>query len=67
MSGRTSRLFSSLLAFFAFFTVADTVAQDLPDVAQGLQPYVAYHGGKLDQISMVNGSLSLRIPLVSYP
>lgn len=42
-------------------------AQDLPDVAQGLQPYVAYHGGELDQINTLNGALTVRIPLVSYP
>ena len=42
-------------------------AQDLPDVAQGLQPYVAYHGGELDQVNTINGGLTVRIPLVSYP
>ena len=42
-------------------------AQDLPDVAQGLQPYVSYHGGELDQVSTLNGGLTVRIPLVSYP
>jgi len=42
-------------------------AQDLPDVAQGLQPNVAYHGGELDQVSTLNGGLTVRIPLVSYP
>ncbi len=42
-------------------------AQDLPDVAQGLQPYVSYHGGGLDSVSTLNGGLTIRIPLVSYP
>jgi hypothetical protein len=42
-------------------------AQDLPDVAQGLQPYGAYHGGDLDSVSMMNGGLTIKIPLVSYP
>jgi RHS repeat-associated protein len=42
-------------------------AQDLPDVALGLQPYVAYHGGGLDSVSTMNGSLTIHIPLVSYP
>lgn len=42
-------------------------AQDLPDIASGLQPYVAYHGGELDQVNTENGGLTIRIPLVSYP
>jgi len=46
---------------------ASVLAQDLPDVAQGLQPYVAYHGGQLDKVNIVNGSLTVQIPLVSYP
>jgi RHS repeat-associated protein len=51
---------------FLFFAAASP-AQDLPDVAQGLTPYVAYHGGQLDQVNTLNGSLTVRIPLVSYP
>ena len=51
---------------FASFSVFAN-AQDLPDVAQGLQPYTAYHGGQLDKVSMANGGLSVRIPLVSFP
>src|SRR5476649_2021251 len=45
------------LFFFALCTVAGH-AQDMPDVAQGLQPYGAYHGGQLDQVSMMNGGLT---------
>jgi YD repeat-containing protein len=36
-------------------------------VALGLQPYVAYHGGGLDSVSTMNGSLTVHIPLISYP
>ena len=36
-------------------------------MAQGFQPYVAYHGGQLDQVNMLNGGLTVRIPLASYP
>ena len=36
-------------------------------MALGLQPYVSYHGGGLDNISTLNGGLTVRIPLVSYP
>ena len=37
------------------------------DVAAGLQPYQSYHGGDLDQVSLSNGNLHVRIPLISYP
>jgi len=33
----------------------------------GLQAYHDYHGGAIDHINMDNGSLTLDIPLVSYP
>jgi RHS repeat-associated protein len=42
-------------------------AQDLSGLEQGMKPYGAYHGGDIDSISMVNGNLSLHIPLISYP
>jgi hypothetical protein len=41
-------------------------AQDLAGIEQGIKPYGAYHGGDVDSISMVNGNLTLHIPLVSY-
>ena len=41
--------------------------QDLPDIAQGIQPYVSYHGGDVDQINLANGGLTVRIPLFSFP
>ena len=44
-----------------------TQAQDLPDVAQGLQPYTGLQGGALDKVNPTNGALTIRIPLVSYP
>jgi len=42
-------------------------AQDVAGLEQGLKPYGSYDGGNLDSVSMVNGGLSLQIPLVSYP
>jgi hypothetical protein len=42
-------------------------AQSLPDTAQGLQPYSAYQGGQLDHVSLQNGGLNVRIPLISFP
>jgi RHS repeat-associated protein len=46
---------------------ASAYAQDLSGLQQGIQPYGAYHGGDIDLVSMVNGNLSLHIPLISYP
>jgi RHS repeat-associated protein len=42
-------------------------AQDLSGLEQGIKPYGSYHGGDIDSISMVNGNLTLHIPLISYP
>jgi len=58
---------SVFLCLFAFWSPNALRGQDLPDVAQGFQPYVAYHGGELDQINTLNGGLTIRIPLLSYP
>ena len=69
---RRAVTFTKTIAYSAsivlgLFHVAGLVGQDLPDVAQGLQPYVAYQGGQLDQVSTLNDGLTVRIPLVSYP
>lgn len=42
-------------------------AQDLPDVAQGFQPYASYHGGDIDSVNLMNGALTIKIPVLSYP
>jgi hypothetical protein len=34
---------------------------------QGINPYGSYHGGDLDQVSVQNGHLELRIPIKDYP
>ena len=65
MSRLSMRLLALLVSAFAITHVC--FAQDLPDVAQGLQPYATYHGGDLDQVSILNGGLTVRIPLMSYP
>ena len=44
-----------------------SVAQDIDDIQQGLKAYGTYSGGDIDVVSMTNGNLTLRIPLVSYP
>lgn len=59
-----------ILTPFVLIPLAPAVslkAQDLPDVAKGLQPYIGFHGGQLDKVNTLNGALTLRIPLVSYP
>ncbi len=42
-------------------------AQDNPTFEMGLKPYGSYNGGDIDNVSLVNGSLSVDIPLISYP
>jgi YD repeat-containing protein len=56
------------LAFAPFFLYSFSAnAQDMAGLEQGIKPYGVYHGGDIDSISMVNGSLTLHIPLISYP
>jgi RHS repeat-associated protein len=57
-----------LLTFFIFLIAPIfTNAQDLAGFEQGIKPYGSYEGGDIDSISMVNGGLSLHIPLISFP
>ncbi|MCL2658955.1 MAG: RHS repeat protein [Acidobacteriaceae bacterium] len=35
--------------------------------SSGVNPYLSYSGGSIDHIQMQNGSLNIRIPLISYP
>ena len=57
-----------LLCFFAFtLLLVAGRGQDLPDVAQGLQPHMGSHGGMVDQVNVLNGGLTVRIPIVSFP
>ena len=56
-----------LLISLFFMAVLLANAQDLAGIEQGIKPYGSYHGGDIDSISMVNGGLSLHIPLISWP
>src|SRR5262249_51162448 len=38
-----------------------------PDSEGGLPPFVSTHGGDIDSISLGNGNLTIRIPLMSFP
>jgi RHS repeat-associated protein len=63
---RLARMFGcAALALFACVSISN--AQDLSGVEQGIKPYGSYKGGDIDSVSMVNGSLTLSLPVVSYP
>ncbi len=59
-------LLQSLL-FVLLLNLLAANAQDLAGLEQGIKPYGSYEGGDIDSISMVNGGLTLRIPLISFP
>jgi len=59
--------FKASLLFLLLVNVLAANAQDLAGLEQGIKPYGSYNGGDIDSISMVNGSLTLHIPLISFP
>lgn len=64
---RLSRFSALFIALFSM-AVAQAHAQLLtPDLAPGLQAYQSYHGGDVDSISLSNGNVTVRLPLISYP
>jgi YD repeat-containing protein len=70
INARTTRVQN--LAFTGIFLIiyllsARVYAQNLADMEQGIKPYGAYEGGNIDSVSMVNGDLTLHIPIISYP
>ena len=64
---RLQVLCSLLLLSFFLLSASLAYTQDLSGLEQGIKPYGSYHGGDIDSISMVNGDLSLHIPLISWP
>lgn len=42
-------------------------AQQTADVQQGLPPYSTFQGNDIDSVNLLNGKLSLHVPLISYP
>jgi YD repeat-containing protein len=56
----------SVLLFVFVFTHSIR-AQVNPTYERGLKAYGSYEGAKIDQISLVNGTLNLKIPLYSLP
>ena len=61
------RLRSLFILSLLLFAAASVSAQSNPNEEQGLKPYDTWHGGDLDSISVINGGLSLHIPLASFP
>jgi hypothetical protein len=57
----------SVGAILLFGCATPALCQDTDDIQQGIKAYGTYRGGDIDLVSMTNGSLTLNIPLVSYP
>jgi RHS repeat-associated protein len=61
-------IFRCFCTFFCLVLLTNTIqAQDTPDIAQGLVSYAPFHGSPTESVNMVNGSIFVKIPLVSYP
>ncbi len=56
-----------LLIVLLFVTARGAFPQIAATSEVGANPYKSYSGGDIDHIQMQNGSLYLRIPLLSYP
>ncbi len=59
--------FAFTCLFLAALSSKTSIAQVTADTAQGQSPYGVYRVGDIDSVNVVNGNLSLRIPLLSYP
>src|SRR6266568_1050727 len=61
------------VAFFVVFSASALLlhAQTLPAATaadqMGLQLYQSYHGGDIDHINLMTGTLDLNVPFLSYP
>lgn len=65
MNRRFVRSVYSIFVILIFSAVC--VAQENPNLANGLTPYGSYHGGDIDSVSVINGGLTVHAPLASYP
>jgi RHS repeat-associated protein len=65
---RQFRFFCVAVALgMALFHSPAVSAQSDPDFETGLKPFGSYHGGDIDVINLSNGSLTIDLPLMSYP
>jgi len=62
---KTRRLLAAVAVILS--TGISLLGQDSPNMEQGIKPYGSYHGGDLDSVNLLNGNLTLHIPLISYP
>jgi YD repeat-containing protein len=66
------RFFRFISHLFALcFATGIAASQTLPNITAADQlgelPYESYHGGDVDVVSLTNGTLSLHVPVLSYP
>jgi YD repeat-containing protein len=54
-----------LLAILLFGSL-EALPQTNPNLENGIKPYGSYNGGQFDQVSLTNGNLHVRIPIISY-
>src|SRR5260221_2727019 len=55
-----------LCGLLLFMTIAG-VAQEQPNLEQGLRPYGSYHSGDIDNVNLSNGNLSVQKGLWQVP
>src|SRR5882672_3765577 len=70
MGGGKDRMRSFKLWMLVAVILAGSVsvfAQENPNEAQALKPYDSWHGGDLDSVSLINGGLSMHLPLAAFP
>jgi RHS repeat-associated protein len=59
---------SAAIFFVACVFVVSAFAQNEPNLEIGYKPYGSYSGGGIDPVNLMNGDLTLQIPLpISYP
>lgn len=63
------KAFLRALSIFLIGLISSAIAlaQNNPNEEQALKPYDSWHGGDIDSVSLTNGGLSLKIPLVNFP
>src|ERR1700694_1176094 len=55
------------LALLLTLGAVDAYAQVQPNIDSGVHAFGSYHGGYVETVSLSNGNVLFRIPLVSYP
>ena len=56
-----------ILCFLLTTSLVPSVAQVIPDVEIGEKPFGSYHETDIDSVNLLNGDLTIKVPLVSYP